>query len=341
MRPGSKDRSMRHIHFVGGAILATCNFACAPTDEDTQRNDLPEVASVDTPVVGGCCNLGSSEPTVNGLRLTLQSGAAIPANDISSSPTVTVAPFASAAIALFDGSAWISRIVDPMPSAAPSPSAASTNYAVYAYWDGADVKLEVLPWPLGVDLQDGVPVKTGDATRRYIGAVGTDATGAFVDTRKKRLVWNRDNQVARPIYGVESTGVWYFSASNVWRELNNAASSRVEVLVGANLGAGAYVSVQTLGMALVSSPSTSTAYYSTGVGIDSSTVNVAQILNLGRASSTVYGNNSSSYEGYITVPGRHTVRSLEIGQTGITYYVMGYASSPPFGQNGLNGFVSM
>ena len=48
-----------------------------------------------------------------------------------------------------------------------------------------------------IDLQDGIPVKHGDSTRRYLGTYYTTATGQTEDSVAKRMVWNQNNRTRR------------------------------------------------------------------------------------------------------------------------------------------------
>jgi hypothetical protein len=218
---------------------------------------------------------------------------------------------------------------------------------VYAYWDGANVRLELAVTPATPTLanQDGVQVKAGDATRRYVGVLGTTAFGTFEDSRKNRLVWNRNNQVPRPINGVDLSDWYYTGNQSTWRETHGSSASRLKVasgiLNGADGVAGTYVSVQAVGMCLLNNPTNAgSPYVATGIGIDSSTTNSAQIVELAATTIGVYAHTSASYEGYLAA-GIHSLYWLEMGQTGYTFYCIGYSYSPPFGQLGMNGSVLM
>jgi len=79
----------------------------------------------------------------------------------------------------------------PIPNAgvtlAPTGTAASTDYNIYAYWTGSAVALErdTASHVLG---SYGVRVKSTDATRTLVGKAGTLTAGAWVNTAGARYV---------------------------------------------------------------------------------------------------------------------------------------------------------
>ena len=307
-------------------------------------HETPNVEAVSGPVVGGCCGVPVADPATNGLRLSLVPDVAVPKADTLSSSTAYLVPFESSTIALYDGSAWVARTMST-PAQIATTGVANTSYDVYAYSSGTDVLLEMVATPVTptLELQDGVPVKSGDATRRYVGVLATNASGMFEDSQKNRLVWNRNNQVPRAVSGVNLAD-WYLTGNSAaWREVGANPTSRIRVAVGILDGsgglAGTYASVRASGMCRVSSGTNGTAV-STGIGVDSTTASSAQRAEHTAVTTTAYGNTTAAYEGYLT-PGLHTLHWLEIGQTGTTFYCIGSASSPPFGRLGMSGTLLM
>lgn len=86
----------------------------------------------------------------------------------------------------------------------------------------------------GLATQDGVFVKTGDPTRRYLGTFKTSGAGqAVIDNRSQRLIWNYYNRRPRSLLKQELTNSWtYGSTSPTWRAANNDARNRVEFVCG-------------------------------------------------------------------------------------------------------------
>lgn len=92
-----------------------------------------------------------------------------------------------------------------------------------------------------IDLQNGVYVKNGATTRRYLGSFYTTATtttedSGGVDTTQvggKRFVWNYYNRVNRFMRVIDTTDNWTYT-TDAWRIANglSAGSNCVEFFVG-------------------------------------------------------------------------------------------------------------
>lgn len=85
--------------------------------------------------------------------------------------------------------------METIPSAgvtlAPTSTAANTTYNVYAYMNAGTMTLEYSVTARATDATTGVEIKTGDATRSYVGKARTVAAGAWVDdaTRIYVISW--------------------------------------------------------------------------------------------------------------------------------------------------------
>lgn len=197
-------------------VLLTPLLAACAADADEQPREAAERPSneVRVPVVPGCCGGHASEPAINGLRLSISAGVGV----VDGSGTnIRAMWYKSSTIALYDGSAWISRSADPKPSVAV-PTTLNAEFDIYAYWDGSGVKLELAPWASPKTFQDGVYVRSGDVSRRYLGSVGTGNFGSVQDEPEARLIWNQDNRVPRAV-SVTKPVAWTLTGNNAWREL--------------------------------------------------------------------------------------------------------------------------
>lgn len=81
-----------------------------------------------------------------------------------------------------------------------------------------------------ISLQDGIYVKTGATTRRYLGSIKANGTNTTIDGAAYRGVWNYYNRVCRQLMKTDFTGHTYNSATI--RSWNNSTTNRVEFIVG-------------------------------------------------------------------------------------------------------------
>jgi hypothetical protein len=324
---------------VRGAVVLLAPLLAACAAEDVEHSTGAEKAgAVGSLVVPGCCSGPASEPAINGLRLTVSANDPVPGYDTSGT-NVYVAPYTSSSIALYDGSAWISRVANPLPSVAV-PTALNTNYDVYAYWDGSGVALELASWASPKTRVDGVLTKSGDVSRRFLGSVGTSYYGAVVDSTQSRLVWNEDNQVPRPV-SVAYPNVWYLPGTNAWRDVGGSTTARVDVLAGSEANRpSTFVSVRANQSCSVSAPASAAGFIASGIGIDSSTATSSQVNPIAYTTTSLPVVAYGFYDGYLS-SGRHTLRWLENGMSGVTFYCYGATSGPPFGKSAMSGFVTM
>ncbi|HXG71335.1 MAG TPA: hypothetical protein VNJ04_12085 [Gemmatimonadaceae bacterium] len=184
--------------------------------------------------------LAAISSTVNNIcdgRLTLTSVTPVTTADVTAATTVYWSPFRGNRVALYDGSAWavysFSELSLPLGS-----DAANTNYDVFAYNNGGTVAIERLAWSAvtvratGLVLQDGVLVKSGTTTRRYLGTYRTTGTvGQTEDSAAKRFVWNYYNRLPRALRVLEVTNSWTYTTS-IWRQANASAANQVAVVIG-------------------------------------------------------------------------------------------------------------
>ena len=114
-------------------------------------------------------------------RLTLTSGTPVLTGSVTSAGTVYFTPYKGNQIGLYTGSAWKLMTFSEL-SITLSTLSASTAYDVFAYDNSGTVALETVAWTnsttraTALTTQDGVMVKSGTTTRRYLGSFITDAS---------------------------------------------------------------------------------------------------------------------------------------------------------------------
>jgi hypothetical protein len=90
--------------------------------------------------------------------------------------------------------------------------------------------------PPGLSIQDGVPVRSSDLTRRFLGAAmmldsAQSGTFNFQNTAVQRLLWNYYNRISGYMRRVDSTASWTYNGTG-YRFANNDQQNRLEVLIG-------------------------------------------------------------------------------------------------------------
>jgi hypothetical protein len=176
---------------------------------------------------------------LNGLRLTLSTGNPIPTGDVSSSSTIYMTPYTSAKIALYDAvnQFWLVRSIASDISLALSGLTMGRVYDVFVYDNAGTPTLEITIWTndttrsIALVRQDGVLVRNGAPTRRYVGTIKTIATNATCDTAVQRFVYNFYNQVERDLIYPELTDSWTYNSQTI-RGRGGLATARVEFVMG-------------------------------------------------------------------------------------------------------------
>jgi hypothetical protein len=176
-------------------------------------------------------------PSTNDFRLTLASGDPMPTADQTAKSTLYLTPHLGQSIMLYVGAAWVVRTPAEV-SLSLSALAADTVYDIFVWDSAGTIILEALPWASATaratDLvrQDGVWVKSGQPSRRYVGTISTTVAGQTEDSLVKRFVWNAQNRMPRPLRRIEPATQWSDTVTDVWRQANANAANEVAVVLG-------------------------------------------------------------------------------------------------------------
>lgn len=216
---------------------------------------------------------------VSGMRLTLTTAVPVTSADVTAAATLYLTPYLSGQIRLYYGGEWI-LVTSPEVSLAVGTLTTATNYDVFAYWTGSAVALEFsAAWAsatartTALVRQDGILTKTGDATRLYVGTIRTASATTIEDSKSKRFCWNMYNRVTRFLSVVDTTASWtYVNSNTVWRQVRASATNQFEAVTGEDTEFSIRSSIG-------GSNNTGALALDAGVGIDSTTVNSAQIFN--------------------------------------------------------------
>ena len=196
-------------------------------------------------------------------RLTVVSGKPFPTTDRTSQGTLYFTPYIGNRISIYDGSNWISYALSEISLSLTVTS--GNNYDVFIYDNSGTLTLELSAWTddthraTAIVLQDGVYVKNGATTRRYLGTIRASGTNIIEDSAQKRFLWNMYNRVPRKLHSHDTSVSWTY-ASTTWRQANASNVNQVEVVIGLEEG-----------FVILSAETLCTASGVTGIGFDSTT----------------------------------------------------------------------
>lgn len=213
------------INRATGAYSVTCKTS-AGTGVTVATGAQAQILGDGTNVVEGASSQTTTvDAGLQEFRLTLTTGVPVTTADVTAATTLYLTPYNGNRIALYDGaSAWNERASAQMSIAVPATT--GTNYDVFVYDNGGTPTLELTAWTndttraTALTYQDGVLVKTGATTRRYVGSFRTSGvSGQTTDSLANRLVWNCNNRVDRQARGTFSAD--RATASTTYVELNS------------------------------------------------------------------------------------------------------------------------
>ena len=171
-------------------------------------------------------------------RLTLTSGTPVTTADVTGATSIYFAPYTGSQISLYDGStAWNTRTFTQITIALGTLTS-GLPYDLFAYDNATVVAFDApVAWTNGttrataLTTQDGVLVKTGATTRRYIGTFHTTSTTTTEDSFAKRFLSNYYNRVSSLVRVQDTTDSWAYTTAT-WRQANAAATNQVALVVG-------------------------------------------------------------------------------------------------------------
>lgn len=184
--------------------------------------------------------MDNANSTVCEFRLSLTTAVPVTTSDVTAATTLYWVPFKGNRVALYNGSsAWVMRSSAELSIAVPAST--DTNYDVFVYDNSGTVAIDTLvAWTndstraTALVYQDGVLVKSGATTRRYVGTFRTTGvSGQTEDSYLKRFCWNYYNQVPRNMLyqPPDSTPSWTHTTTT-WIRANGVAGAQVAFVLG-------------------------------------------------------------------------------------------------------------
>jgi len=270
------------------------------------------------------------DPQVCQGRLTLTTGTPVPTSDVTSG-TLYFTPYKGSRISLYVHDYGWKLYPFSEINISLSGKTSATNYDVFVYDNLGTLTLELIAWAsataraTAIVLQDGVYVKTGALTHRFLGTVRMSATSTAADTVSKRYVWNMYNRIARSFAQSDATDSWTNTSAS-WTNWNGSVNNSVSAVFGLD---------ETMIELVFNATAKSTARGATvGIGVDSSSVNSAYSTYTFSTTESAVTANYRAYPGL----GYHIFYMLEtaIGATpNVTFY--GDGGYSPGGLSGLSG----
>jgi hypothetical protein len=280
------------------------------------------------------------DPSVCDFRLTLTTATAVTTSDVTAATTIYATPYKGNRIALFDGTGnWLKRTSAEISIAVPATT--SQMYDVFCYDNAGVPTLELTAWTndttraTALALQNGVYVKTGATTRRYLGSFRTTGTsGQTEDSLAKRYVWNYYNRMDRPMYVKEATDSWTYTTLT-FRQANASTANQLDMVIGVSeeqIEAQVFAAASNSGAA-------NSAVMQVGIGVDSTTVSSAQAMPT--ALNLTSGGVQPATAHYRGFPGagRHFLAWLEISTASGTTTWQGDNGAPTNQQSCITGRV--
>jgi hypothetical protein len=268
-------------------------------------------------------------------RLTLTTGVPVTTADVTGVATVYFTPYRGNCIALYDGTNWKRRTFTELSI---SLAALSGVYDIFAWDNAGTVTIEAHGWTnlttraTALTTQNGVLVKSGSTTRRYIGTIYAPSNVSN-DSMAKRYLYNYYNRVLRPMRVLETTDTWNYTTATI-RQANGAAANKLEFCNGWDED---MVSAEIHAAVLNSSVNVDVVV---GVGLDSTTTFTSGGL-FGGAKTLVISlaqQIRASWKGFTGV-GVHTLNWNEVSAaTGTTTWI-GDNAAPTTTQSGIHGEI--
>lgn len=273
-------------------------------------------------------------------RLTLTAGTPVTTADVTGATNVFWTPNAGNAIALYNGSTNWTLMSFVETTLALGTLTNDLPYDVFAFNNAGTLNLEALAWSTktaratALVLQDGVLVKSGATTRRYLGTFKTTSTTTTEDSYAKRDLYNFYGQTKRPMRVLEATDTWGYATATI-RQANGSTANQLEVMIGV---AGEAITVTIHAILTTNTPGNDTYSY---IGEDSTTTPSSSALHGRHDAPTVGFMSNEAFLETIPALGLRQFMWLEKGAGAGTVTWYGDNGTPGAMQSGIVGSIRM
>lgn len=270
-------------------------------------------------------------------RLTTESGVPLSTTNMANRSTLYFTPYMGNLCSVYNGTTW-TMVQFVEQSLALSGLTAGRNYDIFVYSNAGTLTIDTpVAWTndftraTALALQDGVYVRSGATTRRYVGTIRATSATQTQDTLTQRFVWNYQNRLAKRMEVLEGTNTWTY-LTNGWRSANALTTNRIQFVIGLD-----EVLVEARVLALITNATGTLNYFSAGVGLDTTT-NVSSQLRGAGSDNNIVNQVWGDYKGY-PPEGFHYLQWVE-RSAGTTITVWGDNNAPTSYQSGLLGELS-
>jgi hypothetical protein len=207
----------------------------------------------------------------------------------ASNSVVYYAPYTGHLIGLYASGAWKLSTINTLGL---SITALTDNrpFDIFAFDNAGTVSLEGVSWTsdtvraTALSNQDSILVKSGDATRRYLGTARKRA--GLVNMVDGRLeLWNMYNRIPVSTFITDLSNTWSIVASSAWRQARASAANQVDFVVGVEDG----VDIKGSAYSRAINSTATLRLVATGIGIDSTVFNSGTLQTGAGCTSTMDG----------------------------------------------------
>lgn len=198
-------------------------------------NTIYYIRAVDSDTVSFHPTFADADANTNKVNLTASITAIILPLGVTSK-TLYFTPYLGNLVSLYDATRWQSYSFSEV-SLSISALTANKNYDIFLYDNAGTLTLELsAAWTSdtvradALATQDGVDVKSGAATRRWLGTLRAFAAAEVEDSCRKRFLWNAYHRVPRNLFRTD-IGNWTYTTA-AYRQANGNSANKVEVLCG-------------------------------------------------------------------------------------------------------------
>lgn len=175
-------------------------------------------------------------PMTNQFRLSLTTGVAVTTADVTGATSIFMVPDSGNNVSLFNGTTWQNFALAQLTLALGTLTNA-LPYDVFLDYNSGSPQLALLAWTsasaraTALAYQDGVYVKSGTPTQRYLGTFVTTSTTTTEDSRAKRYLWNYYNRAIRGMSAADATATWTYSVAS-YRQANANTANQLNFVTG-------------------------------------------------------------------------------------------------------------